>query len=119
MVYNYNSADIQACYLAKKLIYIQLYCYSETHNEMSSLLYRSSQVSLVPTVCTGERGEVAAVNRGWASTDSKLLASWQYPCGLAGQTLSPLRVCPARLVLVRVAVASWISGQLAVCATAS
>ena len=36
-------------------------------------------------------------------TGSKLLANWPYPCSLAGQTLSPLRVCPARLVPVRVA----------------
>ena len=49
-------------------------------------------------------------------TGSKLLASWPYLCSLAGQTLSPLRVCPARLVQVRVA--SWLSGQLAVRATA-
>ena len=34
---------------------------------------------------------------------SKLLASWPDPCSLAGQTLSPLGVCPARLVPVRVA----------------
>ena len=30
-------------------------------------------------------------------TGSKLLASWPYPCSLAGLTFSPLRVCPARL----------------------
>ena len=37
-------------------------------------------------------------------TGSKLLVSWPYLCSLAGQTLSPLRVCPTRLVPVRVAV---------------
>ena len=34
----YNSADIQACYLAKKVIIVLYWIASEIHNEMSSLL---------------------------------------------------------------------------------
>ena len=37
-VYNYNSADIQACYLAIKANIYSSWIASETHNEMSSLL---------------------------------------------------------------------------------
>ena len=47
---------------------------------------------------------------------AKLLASWPYRCSLAGQTLSRLGVCPAKLVPVRVAI--WVSGQLSVRTTA-